>query len=92
LTRAQARAQNQNKNNIPIIGFSSIFTIRKRGARKKQTIRQIKEKFFNGKNVKGLTFIIPRKKIAKAAENISLYGEISDIFINYFLALQNRDI
>jgi hypothetical protein len=63
---------------------SPILTIRKRGARKKQAIRQIKEKFFDGKNAKDLAFIILRKEIAKAAEDILPYGEIPDIFINYF--------
>jgi hypothetical protein len=72
--------------------FSSIFTIRKRGARKKQAIRQIKEKFFSGKDIKNLAFIISKREIAKVAEDISFYKEILDIFINYFLALQNRDI
>jgi hypothetical protein len=67
--------------------FFPILTIRKRGARKKQIIRQIKEKFFNGKNAKGFVFIISKREVAKAAEDISFYGEILNIFINYFLAL-----
>jgi hypothetical protein len=74
------------------VGFSLIFTIRKRGARKKQVIRQIKKKFFDEKDIKSFAFIISRREIAKIAKNISSYGEILNIFINHFLALQNRDI
>jgi hypothetical protein len=32
-----------------------------------------------------------RKDVAKAAENMSPYQDISETFINYFLDLQGRD-
>jgi type IV secretory pathway ATPase VirB11/archaellum biosynthesis ATPase len=92
LIRDQIKIQNQDENDIPITEFFSTFTIRKYGAHKKQITRQIKKNFFSGKETKNLVFIISKKKIAKIAENISFHGEISNTFINHFLALQNKDI
>jgi hypothetical protein len=47
--------------------------------------------YFGEKKVKSLAFIKFRKDVAKAAEGMSPYQNISGIFTNYLLDLQGRD-